>query len=297
VSNTGTAFQSGASTWNLSGLALPDRWILSRHNRLISEVTRLMNDYNFGEAGRQLYDFFWSEFADWYIEIARIRLYGADARAQATARRVLVYVLEHVLRLLHPFIPFVTEAAWQHLPHKGASLMVINWPRERQSDIDEKSEAQMALLIEIIRAIRNIRSEYGVEPAKKISAYIAAGANTDLVSKHQEILVALARLEKDELHIAESLAEKPAQTIAQVISGGIEIYLPLAGMIDLDAERERWHKEVAQLEKRIAASRIKLNNPNFIEKAPASVVEKEREQLVDLELQAAKIWERLKGLG
>lgn len=297
VSNTGTAFLSGAGTWNLSGLSLPDRWILSRHNRLIADVTRLINEYNFGEAGRQLYDFFWSEFADWYIEIAKIRLYGADPRAQATARRVLVYVLEHVLRLLHPFIPFVTEAAWQHLPHEDESLMVTNWPHPSHTGIDEEAEAQMTLLIEIIRTIRNTRAEYNVEPGKKISAYIAAGTNADLLTKHQEILVALARLEKDELHIATTLARKPDQAVAQVVSGGIEIYLPLAGMIDLDAERERWHKEVAQLEKRIAAGKVRLSNPNFTEKAPAAVVEKEREQLADLELQAAKIWERLKELG
>jgi valyl-tRNA synthetase len=297
VNNTGTAFQSGASTWNLSGLALPDRWILSRHNRLIAEVTRLMNEYNFGEAGRQLYDFFWGEFADWYIEIAKIRLYGADPRAQATARRVLVYVLEHVLRLLHPFIPFVTEAAWQHLPREGESLMITSWPQQSRHGVDEEAEAQMSTVIEIIRAIRNIRSEYNVEPAKKISAAIAAGANYDLVTKQQDIIVALARLEKDDFRIEKDLYQKPEQAVVEVISGGIEIYLPLAGMIDLDAELERWHKEVAQLEKRIAASKVKLSNPNFVEKAPAAIVEKEREQLADLELQAAKIWERLKELG
>ena len=297
VNNTGTAFQSGAGTWNLLGLALPDRWILSRYNRLIAEVTRLMNEYNFGEAGRQLYDFFWSEFADWYIEIAKIRLYGTDARAQATTRRVSVYVLDHTLRLLHPFIPFVTEAAWQHLPHEGESLMITHWPQQSYTGVDEETEVQMAIVIEIIRTIRNIRSEYNVEPAKRITAHIAAGANYNLLTKQQEIIVALARLEKDELRIAKKLSRKPDQAIAQVISGGIEIYLPLAGMIDLDAERERWHKEVGQLEKRIAAGKVKLNNPSFIQKAPAAIVEKEREQLADLELQAAKIWERLKELG
>jgi valyl-tRNA synthetase len=297
VNNTGTAFQSGSGTWNLSGLSLPDRWILSRHNRLIAEVTRLMNEYNFGEAGRQLYDFFWSEFADWYIEIAKIRLYGTDARAQATARRVLVYVLEHVLRLLHPFIPFVTEAAWQHLPHEGDSLMMTPWPTPSHTGLDEEAEAQMDLLIEMIRAIRNIRSEYNVEPGKKIAASIAAGPHYDLITKHQEIVVALARLEKDDFRVAASLDQKPAQAVAEVISGGIEIYLPLAGMIDLEAERARWHKEVAQLEKRIAASKVKLSNPSFTQKAPPAVVEKEREQLADLELQAGKIWERLKELG
>jgi valyl-tRNA synthetase len=297
VNNIGTAFEFGASTWNLSGLATPDRWILSRHHRLVAEVTRLMSEYNFGEAGRQLYDFFWGEFADWYIEIAKIRLYGTNVRAQATVRRVLVYVLERTLRMLHPFIPFVTEAAWQHLPHEAEALIVTNWPQANPSAINDEAEAQMAILIEVIRAIRNIRSEYNVEPAKKITAYIAAGSYYDLIVKHQEIIVALARLEKDEFFLASALPKKPDQSVTQVVSGGLEIYLPLAGLIDLEAEQERLHKEVAQAEKRIAASKIKLNNPDFIQKAPAAVVEKEREQLADLELQAAKIWERLKELG
>jgi valyl-tRNA synthetase len=298
VGNLGTAFESsGASTWNLSGLGLPDRWILSRHHRLVRDVTRLMNEYNFGEAGRQLYDFFWSEFADWYIEIAKIRLYGADARAQATARRVLVYVLERTLRMLHPFMPFVTEAAWQHLPHEGEALIAAKWPKESPIAIDDEAEAHMNLLIEIIRAIRNIRSEYNVEPGKKVSASVAAGSQYDMIARYQEIIVALARLDKEQLHIEPTLAKKPEQSVAQVISGGIEIYLPLAGLIDLEAERERLHKEVAQVEKRIAASKVKLSNPNFTQKAPAAVVDKEREQLADFELQAAKLWDRLRDLG
>ncbi len=300
VSNLGTAFQfGGAATWNLSGLTVPDRWILSRLNRLLADVTRLIEDYNFGEAGRHLYEFFWSEFADWYIEIAKIRLYGSDVRAQNTARRVLVYVLDQTLRLLHPFMPFVTEAAWLHLPHQETSLMVADWPRESQSEIDPEAEAQMELLMELIRTIRNIRSEYNVEPGRQITAYIAAGDNFTFLSRQKEILVALARLDAGQLHLAPVLSdeEKPRQTIGQVISGGIELYLPLAGMIDLEAELERWQKEVAQLEKRIAASRTKLANTGFTDKAPPEVVAKEREKLADLELQAGKIWARLKELG
>ena len=300
VSNLGTAYQfGGATTWNLSGLTVPDRWILSRLNRLVVDVTRLINDFNFGEAGRQLYEFFWSEFADWYIEIAKIRLYGADARAQNTARRVLVYVLDRVLRMLHPFMPFVTEAAWQHLPHEEDSLMIAAWPRESQERLDQEAERQMALLMEIIRTIRNIRSEYNVEPAKRISAYIMAGDDYDLLAKHQEILASLARLDADEVHLLVRLdeADKPKQAIGQVITGGVEIYLPLAEMIDLETELMRWQKEVAGLEKRIASTKTRLHNKNFTEKAPPEVVEKEREKLADLELQAAKIWARLKELG
>jgi valyl-tRNA synthetase len=296
VSNLGTAFDFGVATWNLSGLTIPDRWILSRLNQTTTEVTRLIDSYNFGEAGRQLYDFFWSEFADWYIEIAKIRLYETDARTQATVRRVLVHVLDRTLRMLHPYIPFVTEAAWQHLPHDEASLMIADWPAESSTGVDEAVETQMSLMIELIRTIRNIRSEYNVEAGRRIKAYIVAGEQYDLLSKHREIITTLARLDEAELNLVSSLAEKPAQAVAQVISGGIEIYLPLAGMIDLEAERERTQKDLAQLEQRITAGRNKLNNANFVQKAPPEVVEREREKLADLEVQADKLKMRLKEL-
>jgi valyl-tRNA synthetase len=297
VNNQGTAFGTGgAATWNLSGLTMPDRWILSRLNRLVVDVTRLIDNYNFGEAGRQLYEFFWSEFADWYIEIAKIRLYGTDDRAQATVRRVLVYVLDRTLRLLHPFIPFVTEAAWQHLPHDEVALIVAEWPHESHTPPDDKAEAQMTLLIEVIRAIRNIRSEYNVEPGKRISAYISAGVHYKMLSKHAEILISLARLDEQSLHLAAVLTNKPEQAIAQVISGGLEIYLPLADMMDLDVERVRTQREVIDLEKRIGSSQAKLNNTGFTQKAPPDIVEKERKKLVDLQLQVTKLQERLKSL-
>jgi valyl-tRNA synthetase len=174
---------------------------------------------------------------------------------------------------------------------------VRKWPLANQSAVNDEAEAQMSILIDIIRTIRNIRSEYNVEPAKKVTAHIAAGSHYDLVAKHQEMIIVLARLEKEGFHLASTLPQKPDQSVSQVISGGIEIYLPLAGLMDLEAERDRLHKEVAQVEKRIAASKVKLNNPDFMQKAPPVVVEKEQAQLADLELQAAKIWERLKELG
>jgi valyl-tRNA synthetase len=276
---------------------MPDRWILSRLNRLVANVTRLIDNYQLGEAGRQLYDFFWSEFADWYIEVAKIRLYGTDSRAQATARRVLVHVLDRSLRMLHPFIPFVTEAAWLHLPHEGESLMIAQWPSQSPALLDDEAEAEMLILIEIVRAIRNIRSEYNVEPARQIAAYIAAGDSYELVNRHQDIVTSLARLDGEQLNLSATLPEKPSQAAGQVIGGGIEIYLPLAGMIDVDAERVRCQQEIAQLEKRIAASKAKLANPGFVQKAPAEVVERERERLADLELQATKTWDRLRELG
>jgi len=298
VSNLGTAFDYGAATWNLSGLTTPDRWIVSRLNRLTVDVTRLVDNYNFGEAGRQLYEFFWSEFADWYIEIAKIRLYGTDARAQATVRRVLVYVLDKVLRMLHPFMPFVTEAAWQHLPvNEEEALMVAEWPRESHTPPDDAAEAQMSLLIEVVRAIRNIRSEYNVEPARRIPATIVAGEHESMLFKNEEIITALGRLDPAEFKLVRTLPVKPEQTVAQVVSGGIEIYLPLTGMIDLEAERARLRKDQADLQKWIAGSQGKLNNAGFVAKAPAEVVDREREKLTDMELQLAKVQEQLKLLG
>jgi valyl-tRNA synthetase len=298
VNNLGAAFEdSGAATWNMTGLAVPDRWILSRLNQLIRETTRLMDEYNYGEAGRQLYDFFWSEFADWYIEMAKIRLQGTDARAQTTVRRVLVHVLDRTLRMLHPFIPFVTEAAWQHLPHGYESLMVAPWPKPTHVGIDTEAETQMDLLMEAIRTIRNIRSEYNVEPGKRIIAYLAGGDYAEVLTHQQEILVNLARLDADQLTIVPTLDEKPEQSVSQVISGGIEIYLPLAGMIDLDAEKERLEKELAQLEQRITGSEKKLENKNFVEKAPADVVQRERDRLDDMKVQAEKIKKQIEDFG
>ena len=277
-----------------SGLTLPDRWILSRLNAVIAETTRLVDEYNFGEAGRQLYDFFWGEYADWYIEIAKIPLNGQDAAARKTTQQVLVYVLDQTLRLLHPYIPFITESAWQHLPHEGNSLSLADWP---QAGVREKTaEANMSLLINMVRAIRNARAENNVQPGRKITALIAAVDKRDLVAHNQEALVQLARLDADSLQIVESLTEKPDDALTLVIEGGIEIVLPLSGLIDVAAERDRLQTEAADLEKRIAGSRKTLANENFVSKAPPAVVERERAKLVDLEAQAVKVKDRLAAL-
>ncbi len=298
LSHQGSVLNSRPSTWNLSRLTMPDRWILSRLGRLTVEVTRLIDNYNFGEAGRQLYEFFWSEFADWYIEIAKVRLYGTDEPAQMTARRVLLLVLDRTLRLLHPFMPFVTEATWQHLPldDEEESLMIAQWPHKSHMPPDIMAETQMPLLIELIRAIRNIRAEYNVEPGKYITAYIFAGEQLDMLNNHADILATLARLDKKTLLLQPSLNKKLAHTVSQVISGGIEVFLPLAGLIDLDAERKRIQKDLEQLQKRIGASQGKLNNKGFVKKAPPAIVEKERERLADLEIQLEKVQQRLQDL-
>ncbi len=277
----------------IPNIQLPERWILSRHNRLIAEVTRLFEDYNFGEAGRQIYDFLWGEYCDWFIEMSKIRLYGDDEEAQDTARQVLVYVLDRTMRLLHPFMPFVTEEIWQHLPHEGEALIVAPWPEA--GPMDEEAEAKMALIMEIVRAIRNARAEYKVEPGRRIEAIIAAGEEYELLSGQKDILITTARLDANNLHIARTLEMKPPQALALVV-GGVEIYLPLAGMVDLARERQRLNAEIEEVTKGIAGSEKLLANEDFLAKAPAQVVNREQEKLAGYRQRQAKLQERLRSL-
>jgi valyl-tRNA synthetase len=275
-------------------LTLADRWIISRHNRLITDVNRLMADYQFGEAGRQIRDFLWSEFCDWYIEITKNRLYGTDPQARQSARQVLVYVMERTLRLLHPFMPFVTEEIWQHLPHPGEALIVAAWPEA--GAVDEAIEKDMELVMDIVRAIRNARSEYNVEAGHPVEAIIAAGEQATLLEDQRALLISLARVNEATLAIAGLLAEKPQQALALVI-GGVEVYLPLAGLVDLDAERQRLTKEIKETEEAIARSEGLLSREGFRDKAPAQVVAREEERLADHRVRVEKLQARLKTLG
>jgi valyl-tRNA synthetase len=292
---SGQAFQPlGAETLRrYDALTLPDRWILSRHNRLIENVTRLMEDWQFGEAGRQIYDFLWGEYCDWFIEMSKIRLYGEDEEAKDTARQVLVHVFDRTLRLLHPFMPFVTEEIWQHLPHEGEALIVAPWPEA--GPVDEAAEAEMALIMEMVRAIRNARAEYKVEPGRRIEAIIAAGDEYELLSGQRDILIAMARLDAIKLHIARTLETKPAQALALVV-GSVEVYLYLAGMVDLAKARQRFTAEIEEMAKGIASSEKLLANEDFLAKAPAQVVERERDKLADYRQRQAKLQERLRSL-
>ena len=279
---------------------LPERWILSRHNRLVGDVTRLIEDYQFGEAGRLIHDFLWGEFCDWYIEISKIRLYGDDEEAQDMARRVLFYVLERTMRLLHPFMPFVTEEIWQHLTggewQGVGSIMIAPWPEVDEAFLDEEAEREMGLVMEAVRAIRNARAEHKVEPGRRIEALIAAGEKFDLLDGQRDVLIALARLDAERLRLARTLPEKPAQALTLVV-GPMEIYLPLAGMVDLAAERRRLAEEIERLEADIARSEELLANEAFLTKAPAQVVEKEREKLAAYRERREKLLERLRALG
>jgi valyl-tRNA synthetase len=290
VSNLGDRSPVGEEELKSLPLELSDRWILSRHNQLIDTVTRLMDSHQYGEAGRQIYEFLWGEFADWYIEMAKARLNSPDARQQAAVRGMLVFVLERALRLLQPYMPYVSETAWQHLPHQGESLMISRWPVVGARD--EVAETAMQLLMEAIRSIRNARSEFNVEPSRRIAAIIGAGTRADLFESQRDILAQLAHLDAARLQISANLEAKPAQALALLV-GSVEIYLPLAGMIDLAAERVRLEKELGQVEMQIGRSQKVLANAGFVAKAPPEVVQKERDKLASLQDQAGKLGQRL----
>jgi valyl-tRNA synthetase len=270
---------------SLQSLTLADRWILSRYHRLCLDVNRLMEGYNFGEAGRQMQDFLWGEFADWYVEIAKVQLEGGDERRQHLTREVLYTVLEGSLRLLHPYIPFVTEEVWQYLtrvegaePGPDHSLMLATYPAGDEALIDAQAEADWALTQELIVAVRNIRSEYKVEPARLVAATVVAGERAVMLREQAALIARLGRVDAAKLEVVEALETKPGQSAAIVI-GTVEAYLPLAGLIDLAAERARLTKELEQAEGDVARREAKLSNEGFVGKAPANVVQRERDSL------------------
>ena len=278
-------------------LGLPDRWILSRFSTVREEVTRLIDAWQLGEAGRQLYEFLWNEYCDWYIEAAKVRLSdGTTAEAQAT-RQVLAYVLERSLRLLHPFMPFVTEAIWQNLPGMAGdnrSIMVTRWP-ELVGRQDADAEADFGRVQEVVRSVRNVRSEYDVPAARRISAEISAGEFVPLLQSTLPVIAMLARMDPGAVTIA---ADVPAPEKAATLAvAGMTIYLPLAGLVDLDAERRRIQAEIDNVDKQLQRIVGLLGNPGFIDKAPATVVERERAKQAELQGTRAQLVERLGELG
>jgi valyl-tRNA synthetase len=258
-------------------------------------VNQLFHDYRFNEGAQELYHFLWDEYCDWYIEASKVRLNGSDEAAKRTTRAVLVHVLEHAMRMLHPMMPFVTEEIWQHLPHHGDSLMLAKWP-EGDKAVDEASITAFEKIMDTVRAIRNARSEFNADPAKRIAAVIAAGDAAPSFESERGVLVALARLDADKLEIAPSIAVKPEQAYAAVLDGGIEIYLPLAGMLDLDKERKRLVAELDKARGEVTRTEAKLNS-DFGQRAPAEVVQRERDRLSATRERIAKLEEQLAGLG
>jgi valyl-tRNA synthetase len=283
--------------------ALPDRWIVSRLNRLVAEVTDLFDSYQYGEAGRRINDFLWSEFCDWYIEVCKIRLYGDSPEARATARTTLVSVLERALRLLQPYMPFVTEEIWQHLKaawHDGAtwgeSLMLAHWPEADEEQLDGEAEEDMVLLMDLVRQIRNARAEFDVTPGRRIPAIMAGGTKLELLEAQRGLLTYLAKVDDSRLTLSASLDEKPTKAVALVAAEGVEAYLPLAGLVDLEQEVGRLRKAIADADREMQRSEGMLANEAFVTKAPPHVVQQQRDRLADQKERRTRLAARLQAL-
>jgi valyl-tRNA synthetase len=274
----------------LAAPSLEDRWIVSRLNQVVGEATDLFESYQYGEAGRRINDFLWSEFCDWYIEACKIRLYGDDSpegrAARARAQVTLVWVLDRGLRLLHPYMPFVTEEIWQHLKTAAPgsddweeSLMITPWPEVNKAQLDRAAEADMALLMDLIRQIRNARAEFDVTPGRRIAAIIAGAGKVEMLQAQRELLAFLAKLDDEQLTLTRSLQDKPQKAVALVASEGVEAYLPLAGLVDLEQETARLHKALEETEKEIQRAQGMLANEDFVNKAPKHIVQQQRDRL------------------
>ena len=302
VINAINTLQPGAEPGDYT---LADSWIWARLQTLIRDVERQFQNFQYGQAGQQIYDFLWADFADWYVEIAKQELNEGGARA-ARAAHTLARVFDMTLRLLHPFTPFVTEEIWGHLrtalresplaelyKSQREALIVARWPEPRDPEGWEADKvADFELIQEIVRAIRNLRAEKNVAPSKKIAASIAAGDKIKLLNEQANVIASLAGLDQSLIIILQSLKDKPADSAALVV-GPVEIYLPLAGMVDLASEKTRLEKELKEAESHIQRLENLLNS-DFAQKAPPVLVQKERDKLAAYNDTAEKIKVQLK---
>ncbi|MFZ2462717.1 MAG: valine--tRNA ligase [Caldibacillus thermoamylovorans] len=274
--------------------SVADEWILTRLNETIETVTNLAEKYEFGEVGRALYNFIWDDFCDWYIEMAKLPLYGEDETAKKTTRSVLAYVLDQTMRLLHPFMPFITEEIWQNLPHEGESITVAEWPKVRPELSNQEASEQMKLLVEIIRSVRNIRAEVNTPMSKKIAMIINAH-DEKILDTLETNKAYLERFCNPEMLTIGVGALAPEKAMTAVVSGA-EIYLPLQGLINIEEEITRLEKELEKLNKEVERVQKKLANEKFVAKAPAQVVEEERAKEKDYLEKRATVQERLEEL-
>ncbi|MGN8645662.1 valine--tRNA ligase [Gracilibacillus sp. HCP3S3_G5_1] len=274
--------------------SVADQWILTRLNETIEQITRHVDKYDFGEAGRYLYNFIWDDFCDWYIEMAKLPLYGEDEQAKITTRSVLAYVLDNTMRMLHPFMPFVTEEIWQQLPHQGESIVRAEWPTVDESLSNQDASAVMKQLVAIIRSVRNIRAEVDTPMSKEIPIIIQT--SDEAVKEQLEVnRIYLDRFcNPSELTIDTSVTV-PDKAMTAVVTGA-ELFLPLEGLIDVDKELARLQGELEKLNKEVERVEKKLANEGFVSKAPAHVVEAEKEKQKDYLEKREKVQARIQEL-
>lgn len=272
-------------------LAIEDKWIISLYNKLVRDVTESLDKFELGLAVQKLYDFIWDIFCDWYIELAKIRLNGEDKEAKETVKAVLIYVMSGTLKLLHPFMPFITEEIWQTLPHDGETIMLSPWDKYDESRNFPTEESEMEKIMAAIKAIRNRRAEMNVPPSRKAQLFIET-ASEDTFRTGAVFMQKLASA--SEVTVGKDFS---LETAVSIITEDARIYIPMAELIDFEAERARLNKELAAAEKQLSQIDAKLSNENFVNKAPANVVQGQRDAAEKLRDKIAMLKDSIASLG
>ena len=255
---------------------LADRWMLSRLQEIVRQVSEALDSYHFNEAASVLYQFTWHEFCDWYLEMIKPVLYGDNEKERKETQQFLLHGLSSILRLLHPIMPYVTEELWHHLPDNEGSIMVAEFPRSDESLVDRQGEEQMAVVMDVTTAIRNIRGEMNVAPAAQVEAMVFGPESlTSIVKTHGHYVEDLARLSTLEVVWD---GERP-RVAASAVVRELELFVPLEGVLDFKEESRRLQKEISKLEPELARTQKKLTNNAFLSRAPADIVAKEKDKL------------------
>jgi valyl-tRNA synthetase len=274
-----------AIEYNYEELHLEDKWILTRMNKAIKDVSEGIETYNFNHAAKAIYDFIWSELCDWYIESIKERL-NSDGRSKKIAQNILVKVFDNALRLLHPFMPYLSEELWQAIPSiKDDELLIISkWPEENKEEIFKKEESRFNDIMAVIRGIRNVKADMNIPQSQKIKAEYKILSENDWIDGAEDQILKLANLEK-----FDKTDSKKERSATAYVDEDVETYVLLGDMIDVEAEKERLNKKIKKLEKDVNKFEKKLNNKNFIEKADPEVVEEAKVKFEDAKYQVKKL--------
>lgn len=279
----------------ISNLSQEDKWIISRINTVIKEVTENLRKYELGIAAQKIYDFTWNEYCDWYIEMVKPRLFSDDNKDKDTAKYVLLIVLRDILKLLHPFIPYITEEIWTYLPGKDKELIIEQWPLYNEERSYKDAEKSIDFIMESVKSIRNIRAEMNVVPSKKAKAiFVTSDADLNrILSTSERFFKTLASA--SEIQVTESKDNIGEDAMSTVV-GNCTIFLPLEELVDMEKEIERLQKEKEKLEGEIKRVKSKLSNEGFVSKAPKQVIDQEREKEIKYQQMMEKVLERLDSL-
>jgi valyl-tRNA synthetase len=278
-------------------LQLPDQWILSRLNRLVKSVNKSMQNFDYLEAARMIKSFYWYEFCDWYIEMSKIRLYKKAKKAQIVPKVVLLHIIDTCLRLLHPFIPFMTEKLWLNIPFSSKlspALIVAKWPKTNDFLINSGSEEKMTFTFDLVREIRRIRSEFGVGLAVEVPLLIGFSndENSSTFESTKKEIISLAKIDSKKLTVSNKSDIGQPEVAAKIVLPGIEAFIPLEAIIDLEKERNRINGQLNKVNKEITQITAKLNSP-FAQRAPPEIVEKAKEDLDELGSKKSHLTEQL----